>query len=170
MWSSTLQRVAAHWDDQNSEQSVELENHANALLPLVARAPGDGGELLQRDLDDSSIALVERMELALAMRRARTAEDLLRDLKETAPFDAAEFLELLGRSDEAIVLYRVAAEVRPVEVGWRLLEDGFADEAQDLFGRVHDDGAAVLGLAAVARSRGDDATAVRLFKSLADGS
>jgi tetratricopeptide (TPR) repeat protein len=167
-WSQTLERVVARWDGPRGEQTIELENRASALLPLLERAPGNGRELLQRDLDDSHIALAERVELALAMRRTRRATDLLRDLKETAPFEAAEFHELLGQSDEAIALYRAASEKSPVEAGWRLLEYGLADEARDLFSRVQGDHHAVLGLAAVARRQGDDTTAVRLYESQAN--
>jgi hypothetical protein len=167
-WSRTLERVVARWDGPRGGQTIELENHASALLPLLERAPGDGRELLRRDLDDPHIPLAERLELALAMRRTREATDLLRALAETAPFEAAEFHELLGQTDEAIALYRAASKTSPVEAGWRLLEYGFAHEARDLFSRVQDDHHAVFGLAAVARRQGDDTTAVRLYKSQAD--
>jgi hypothetical protein len=135
-FGGTLERVVAQWGGPSGEQTIELKNRAGALLPLLEGAPGDGRELLRRDLDDASIALAERVELALATRSTRRAGELLRDLKETAPFEAAEFIEVLGQPDEAIALYRAAAQERPVDAGWRLLRYGLDDEARHLFGRV----------------------------------
>jgi tetratricopeptide (TPR) repeat protein len=170
LWVGRLTRVEARWrDEQGQKVTVQLENHARALLPLELEN-SRGPELLKRDLEAPAIPLSRRVELALAMQRQQEADELLRQLSAEDPFVAAEFFSQLGRQDEALKLYRAAAADKPAMVGWRLLEMDLPDDAEQLFQRARDDADALLGLAAIARRRGDTRTAVALFEQWREAS
>ena len=160
-------RVRATWRQGDTVHEAELENCAGALLPLAKKSPR-GSELLERDLADNAVSVELRVELALRMGRKARAVELLGELSKVDPLQAAKFMEWLGRGEEAVALYREVATDSPMEAGWGLLRAGLADEAEQAFRAASADCDALLGLAAVARQRGDAETALALYEQWAE--
>jgi tetratricopeptide (TPR) repeat protein len=157
--------IVARWLQGRRKRVAKLENRASALLPIAKESPL-GAELLERDLGDRAVSVEQRLTLALAMDMRAKAAELVHELGMRKPFAAAEYLEWLGRSDEAIVLYRKVVSRRPVDVAWAMLRAGLIEEAEQLFGRARarEKIDSILGLAAVAKQRDDLEAALSLYE------